>query len=68
MDNMKIQINDQMQEIKEIEVIQENVILPQLQFLFEGHGTNQSQIRNTFVIDGFQDGVSTLKNITLFLS
>lgn len=51
-----------------VEVTQENMVLPNLQLLAEGHSTIQEQIRNLSVIDRLQDDVSTLKSAVRFLT
>ena len=51
-----------------IEVTQENVILPRLQVLMEGHDTLHDQIRRLSVVDRLQDDVTTLKTAVRYLS
>lgn len=54
--------------ITNIEVTQENTVVPQIQLLAEGHATIQNQIRNISVIDQLQDDISILKSAVSFLS
>lgn len=54
--------------ITNIEVTQENIVVPQIQLLAEGHATIQNQIRNISVIDQLQDDISILKSAVSFLS
>ena len=51
-----------------IEVTQENVMLPRLQVLMEGHDTLHDQIRRLSVVDRLQDDVTTLKTAVRYLS
>ncbi len=54
--------------LKKVAVTQENVVLPRIQLLAEGHTTIQEQIRNLSVIDRLQDDVSTLKSAVRMLT
>lgn len=51
-----------------IEITQENVVLPRIQLLAEGHTDIQAQIKRLSVIDGMQDDIATLKTAVRFLS
>lgn len=51
-----------------VAVTQENVVLPKLQLLAEGHVTLQEQIKRLSVIDSMQDDISTLKTAVRYLS
>ena len=51
-----------------IEVTQENVVLPRIQLLAEGHTLIQNQIKKLSVIDSMQDDIATLKSAIRFLS
>lgn len=55
-------------DVTKIAVTQENVVLPQLQLLSEGHTVIQEQIKRLSVIDALQDDVATLKNAVRFIS
>ncbi len=54
--------------VAKVAVTQENVVLPRIQLLAEGHTTIQEQIRNLSVIDRLQDDVSTLKSAVRMLT
>ena len=54
--------------LKKVAVTQENIVLPRIQLLAEGHTTIQEQIRNLSVIDRLQDDVSTLKSAVRMLT
>ena len=51
-----------------IEITQENVVLPRIQLLAEGHTIIQEQIKRLSVIDSMQDDIATLKTAVRFLS
>ncbi|MEG1880397.1 MAG: hypothetical protein RR145_03665 [Oscillospiraceae bacterium] len=65
---MKVDISELKRRVTKIEITQENVVLPHIQLLAEGHTTIQGQIRKLSVIDSLQDDVSTLKSAVRFLS
>ena len=50
-----------------IEITQENVVLPRIQLLAEGHTIIQEQIKRLSVIDSMQDDIATLKTAVRFL-
>lgn len=54
--------------LTKVAVTQENIVLPRLQLLAEGHDTIQEQIKRLSVIDSLQDDVATLKSAVRFLS
>lgn len=66
--SMKEDINSIREELTKVAVTQENVVIPNIQLLAEGHITIQEQIKNISVIDRLQDDVATLKNAVRFLS
>lgn len=51
-----------------VAVTQENVVLPKIQLLAEGHTAIQEQIRHISVIDRMEDDISTLKAAVKYLS
>lgn len=55
-------------ELTRVAVTQENIVLPRLQLLAEGHEIIQEQIRGLSVIDRMQDDISTLKSAMRYLS
>ena len=55
-------------ELTRVAVTQENIVIPRLQLLAEGHVTIQEQIKNISVLDRLQDDVSTLKSAVRYLS
>ena len=59
--SMRSDITDMRTELTRVAVTQENIVLPQLQLLFEGQVTIQEQIKNISVIDRMQDDISILK-------
>ena len=65
---MKSDIAELKTRATKIEVTQENVILPRLQVLMEGHDTLHDQIRRLSVVDRLQDDVTTLKTAVRYLS
>lgn len=66
------QMRADIEELKErttrIEITQENVVLPRIQLLAEGHTIIQEQIKRLSVIDSMQDDIATLKTAVRFLS
>jgi hypothetical protein len=54
--------------VVEIQVTQENIIVPQIKLLAEGHELIQEQIRGLSVIDALQGDVSMLKSALRLLS
>lgn len=54
--------------VTKVEVTQEQVILPRLELLAEGHVELKEQIRRLSVIDAMQDDIATLKSAVRFLS
>ena len=59
--DMRSDLTDMRTELTRVAVTQENIVLPQLQLLFEGQVTIQEQIKNISVIDRMQDDISILK-------
>lgn len=55
-------------DVAKIAVTQENVVLPKLELLFEGHATLESQIKRISVFERMEDDISTLKTAVRFLS
>ena len=68
MANVQSDVAELKTRVTKIEVTQENVILPRLQVLMEGHDTLHDQIRRLSVIDRLQDDVTTLKSAVRYLS
>lgn len=70
--NGQKELNERVTKIDErvtkIEITQENVIIPQLQLLAEGHTTIQNQIKRLSVIDSMQEDITILKGAVKFLS
>lgn len=56
------------QSVTKIEVAQENVIIPQIRLLAEGHTIIQDQIKRLSIIDAMQDDIATLKSSVRYLS
>ena len=65
---MKSDLADMKTTLTRVAVTQENVVLPKLQLLAEGHVTLQEQIKRLSVIDSMQDDISTLKTAVRYLS
>ena len=68
MADMKSDLADMKTTLTRVAVTQENVVLPKLQLLAEGHVTLQEQIKRLSVIDSMQDDISTLKTAVRYLS
>ena len=67
-DTLQAEISTVKDDILSIKMTQENIIIPQIQLLAEGHTAIQNQIKNLSVIDALQDDVATLKNAVRYLS
>ena len=68
MAGMKSEMSEMKTTLTRVAVTQENVVLPKLQLLAEGHVTLQEQIKRMSVIDSMQDDISTLKTAVRYLS
>lgn len=68
MTGMKSDLAEMKTTLTRVAVTQENVVLPKLQILAEGHVTLQEQIKRLSVIDSMQDDISTLKTAVRYLS
>ena len=65
---MRADIEELKERTSRIEITQENVVLPRIQLLAEGHTIIQEQIKRLSVIDSMQDDIATLKTAVRFLS
>lgn len=65
---LKTDVAELKERTTKIEITQENVVLPRIQLLAEGHMDIQAQIKRLSVIDGMQDDIATLKTAVRFLS
>ena len=65
-------LKERMQNVEErtlkIELTQENIIIPNIQLLAEGHTIIQEQIRRLSVVEALQDDVATLKSAVKYLT
>ena len=65
---LKSDVSELKKRTAKIEITQENVVLPRIQLLAEGHTIIQKQIKDISVIDRMQDDIVTLKNAVRFLT
>lgn len=61
MSDMRTEISDMRTELTRVAMTQENVVLPRLDLLAEGHVTISEQIKSLSVIDELKNDVSVLK-------
>ena len=65
---MKQDVSSLKEHVTKMEITQENIIIPQLHLLAEGHTAIQNQIKRLSVIDAMQDDIATLKTAVKYLS
>ena len=58
---MRTEMSDMRTELTRVAMMQENVVLPRLDLLAEGHVTISEQIKSLSVIDELKNDVSVLK-------